>query len=180
MICTAGFAFITIAACTGKDAPAPGSAGAATSGSTMAAGLSAAQLRAASGSLATYTLTVDNVTKVAQVMRTIRSLEKSDPALKAEWDKQDPSDNPKTIDEAVARVNSAPRAPEILKEAGISAHDYVYTTFAVMYASIAYEMKKAGQPVKSDKLMAELNPTNVDFVAAHQKEIQALNMVPSR
>ena len=171
MICGVGVAVFSIAACAGKDAPAAGAAA-----GTTTTGPSAAQVAADAHALATYPLTEDHVTKVAQVMRTIQSLEKSDPALRAEWENHGQSSGPQTVDDAVARVNSAPRAPQILKDAGISAHDYVYTTFALMYASVAYQMKKAGQP-NSEKLTSQVNPANVDFVATHQKEIQALGAI---
>ena len=108
-------------------------------------------------------------------MHTIKSLEKSDPGLKAQWENHDQSGNPKSIDEAIARMNDAPRAPELLRSAGISAHDFVYTTFALMYASVAYQMKKAGQPITAGKLATQVNPANIDFVAAHQAEINAMN-----
>lgn len=171
------FAALTIAACAGKDAPAAASNSSASAPSSATASEVATQVAAASGSLSTYEITTDNVTKVTQVMRTIDKLEKTDPALKAAWDQQNENSNPKTIDDAVARVQSAPRAPEILKEAGISAHDYVYTTFALMYASVAYQLKKSGRPVTAPQLVGQINPANVDFVATHQKEIAAMDSI---
>lgn len=175
-------ALLTFAACKPKDTAAVADTAAASVASAATAGNAGAtdaQVASAEQSLATYALTSENVAKVAQVMRTMQSLEKSDPALKAEWTKYGPKDNPKTVDEAVDRMNNAPRGPEILKSAGISAHDYVYTTFALLYASIAYEMKKAGQPTASPKLATSLNPANVEFVATHQKEIAAVSALNS-
>jgi hypothetical protein len=184
--CGLGIVVVSIAACAGKEAtPADTSAGAGvgaaagtnTPNSATTATQPGAPVVAAAGALSTYTLTEEHVTKVAQVMQTIQSLEKSDPALKAEWENHKQSSEPQTVDDAVARIASAPRAPEILKNAGISAHDYVYTTFALMYASVAYQMKKAGQPTNSPQLMSQLNPANIDFVATHQKAIQALSAI---
>lgn len=188
IICGLGAAVFSIAACAGKDAPpaSTGSAAAAaaastatTSAATPNGGASAAQVAADQHNMATYPLTVEHVTEVGQVMRTIQSLEKSDPALKAAWQQHNAAGTPATIDEAVARVASAPRAPEILKSAGISAHDYVYTTFALMYASAAYQMQKARRSVGASKVMKQVAPANIDFVAKHQKEIQALSAIDS-
>ena len=112
-------------------------------------------------------------------MHAIHSLEKSDPALKAQWQKLGASSAPTTVGQIVARIDATPRAPEILKSAGISAHDYVYTTFALMYASAAYEMQKAGHPINSTKLASQVSPENIAFVASHQKEIAALSAANS-
>jgi hypothetical protein len=178
---TCGFAaaVLSLAACGGKEgSPSPAdtataSSAAATSSAT-ASRPTPEQMAADQHSMATYPLTVANVEKVTQVMRNIHALEKSDPALKAEWQKMGQASNPKTIDEIVARVNATPRAPEILRSAGISAHDYVYTTFALMYASAAYRVKQSGQSTNSAKLLSQVRPENITFVAEHQKELAAL------
>jgi hypothetical protein len=181
-ICFLAAATLSLVACAGKDAPAAagdsaaGTAATALAGSTVTAEAPSAEQNAADQrDVATYPLTVGHLRQVAQVMRTIQSLEKSDPALKAQWENQARSAGPTTLDQTVARLNSAPRAPEILKSAGISAHDYVYTTISLMYASAAYQMQKSGHPIDAGKLATQVSPANVAFVAAHQKEIRALS-----
>ncbi|MEO7217710.1 MAG: hypothetical protein ABI026_05905 [Gemmatimonadaceae bacterium] len=183
--CGVAAAVLSLVACGGKDAPAaatdttgavvPGAAAPDSSVATVPA--TPKQLAADQHSMATYPLTVDHVTRVTEVMRRIHSLEQSDPALKAEWEKAGKSTGPTTIDQVIARIGATPRAPEILKGAGISAHDYVYTTFALMYASAAYQMQKSGQSIKSAKLISQVSPANIAFVSAHQKEIAALAAV---
>lgn len=163
--------FLTIAGCKAKDAQPVNGATASTTPSAS----SSSQVNADAAALAAYPLTSDKIAKVTQVMHTIRSMEKSDPALKAQWDADTPDDNAKTVDEAIDRINKAPRAAEIFKSAGISAHDFIYTSFALMYASMGYELKKAGRPMPAGTFGTRINPANIDFVAAHQAEIKALN-----
>jgi len=164
--------FLTIAGCKAKDAQPANGTTAATSSASSA---SSNDVSADAAALASYPLTTEKVAKVTQVMQTIKSLEKSDPALKAQWDAYAPDDDAKSVDEAIDRMNSAPRAPEILKSAGISAHDFIYTTFALMYASMGYELKKAGRPMPPGTFGTRINPANIEFVASHQAEIKALN-----
>ena len=169
--------FLTIGGCKAKDAqPVDGAAAAtSTSASSTPSASSSAQVDADASALAAYPLTTDRIAKVTQVMQTVRSMEKADPALAAQWNADTPGDNAKTVDEAVDRINKAPRAAEIFRSAGISAHDFVYTSFALMYASMAYELKKAGRPMPPGTFGTRINPANIDFVAAHQAEIKALN-----
>jgi hypothetical protein len=178
-------AVFSIVACAGKDAPAAGAdtaagnAAAPASAPVSSAPATPAQIAADQHSMATYQLTLDHVTRLTEVTRTIQSLEKSDPALKTQWEKLSEASGPTTIDQVISRISVTPRAPEVLKTAGISAHDYVYTTFTLMYASAAYEMQKAGHPINSTKLATQVSPENVAFVAAHQKEIATLSAISS-
>lgn len=169
--CTCAAGFLTIAGCKAKDAPPDASSAA----SPASSGSSNSQVNADAAALASFPLTTGNVAKVTQVMQTIKNLEKTDPALKAQWDNYAPKDNPKSIDEAIDQINKAPRAPEILRSAGISAHDFIYTTFALMYASVGYELKKAGRPMPPGTFATRINPANIDFVATHQAAIKAIS-----
>lgn len=164
--------FLTITGCKAKDA-ADNSAPVAAPHEAKTA--SRTQADADAAAMASYPLTAENVAKTAKVMQTIRSLEKSDPALKAQWDSYAPKEDAKNIDEAIAQMAKAPHASEILGGAGISAHDFMYTTFALMSASMAYQMKKAGHPLPVGSFADHVNPANIDFVATHQAEIKAIS-----
>lgn len=44
-----------------------------------------------------------------------------------------------------------------------------------MYVSMGYELRKAGRPMPPGTFGTRINPANIEFVASHQAEINALN-----
>lgn len=180
MTCIAAGVLLAAAACKGGETPAAGTADStarAAANSAPPAAADSTMSVPAGATLASYRLTTGNIAKVAKVLKTIKAMEQKDPSLRAQWEHPSSQTNPKTIDDLVVRVRNAPHAPEVLQSAGISAHDYVYTSFALMYAEVAYHMKKAGRPLTTGQFATQVNPANVEFVANHLTELKALGAI---
>lgn len=103
IVCSVAAGFLTIAGCEAKDAR-PGNATTAAASPASSSGSSNSQVSADAAALASFPLTTENVAKVTQVMQTIKRLEKTDPALKAQWDNDGPDDDPQSVDEAIDRI----------------------------------------------------------------------------
>ena len=180
MTCIAAGVLLAAAACKGGETPAAGTADStarAAANSAPPAAADSTMSVPAGATLASYRLTTGKIAQVAKVLNTIKAMERKDPSLRAQWEHPSPQTNPKTIDDLVVRVRNAPHAPEVLQSAGISAHDYVYTSFALMYAEVAYHMKKAGRPLTTGQFATQVNPANVEFVANHLTELKALGTI---
>jgi len=183
-VCGTGVAILAIAACSGKEAPANGTPGdgttssASTGSSGTAAG--ASQEKIDIHTIATYPLTETRVNQVLQVMRTVQSMEKSDPQLAAAWSNEDDkATDAESMDAAVARASKMPHSAEIFGKAGISPHDFVYTMYSLMYSATAYQLKQSGQTVAAGKMAAEVNPANMEFLATHPQVIKELSVIDS-
>jgi hypothetical protein len=117
--------------------------------------------------LAAYRLEMSNVKKVGAAMKEFEALSEKDPSLA-----KTANVNAKTLDETVKKIEAEPRAMAVLKRNGLSARDYVMTTMTLMTAGMVAAFEKAG--TKMNGLPPGVSQANVDFVKAHEKEIQAL------
>jgi len=89
---------------------------------------------------------------------------------------EEAADNPiggdvKTLAEMEARIRKYPPMVEALKIEGMSAREYSTFWMAFLQAALAHGFQKAGM---MQQLPADVNPGNVQFVAEHQQEIQAM------
>lgn len=84
-----------------------------------------------------------------------------------------------SIDELAQRLDKIPEAHQLLQKYGISAHEYLVGSFAMIGAVLTAHMRadpKTAQYVDDSKV----NEANVKFYKAHQDEIDRLMQTGSR
>ena len=112
----------------------------------------------------TYDLTMDNVDKMLKAQVAIGAAVNADPQL-------DPAMNISEENDAqyVARLESTPALKQAIESAGLSVHDYAYTTQSLVATMMAVGAVESGQL----KAMPEgVNPHNVEFIKTHGADIQ--------
>lgn len=122
-----------------------------------------------------YQLSDDNVNRTIEVNKRFATLKKTDPAAAAAIDRSsDGGADAKSAEEMATRLDAMPGVHAILSSAGISAKDFVMTTFTLMETGAAYQMKKAGHLPATSELAKSVNQSNLDWVAAHPAQMKAL------
>lgn len=186
--CAALAALTLTAACAKKDSTNnggdTGSAAASTSAagtapstapSTAASGMTQGQQQDVRNAIHDYRLSDDNVNKVIEVTQKMRALQTSNPQLAAAMEQEHGDVNDaKSIDEAAARLEAIPPVKAILSSAGLSARDYLLTTFTLMEAGAAYQFQKAGKLPPNSELAKDVSPENLAYVGSHQAQLRAL------
>ena len=162
---------LSLAACSPKDSAEGGGSGAPAASSFGRGG--AIDER----TLGTYSLSMDKLNKAVKAAHNLEAAEKADPGLEERWQKSggdnDMDDIRTDVPALIARIEAEPAARRAVESAGLSPRDFVLTTFAIMSASVAAEMKKAG--VKQDSgIGSQVSDENIAFVTAHKDEIKAL------
>lgn len=186
--CAALAALTLTAACAKKDSTNnggdTGSAAASTSAagtapstapSTAASGMTQGQQQDVRNAIHDYRLSDDNVNKVIEVTQKMRALQTSNPQLAAAMEQEhgDVNDT-KSIDEAASRLDAIPPVKAMLSSAGLSARDYLLTTFTVMEAGAAYQIQKAGKLPPNSELAKDVSPENLAYIGSHQAQLQTL------
>jgi hypothetical protein len=127
--------------------------------------------------LASYTLTMDNLHRVVEASTNLTELKKKIPSLPADMVAQ-PS-----LDGKVKFLENKPEVAAILKKAGISAKDYVYTNMVLVRAAVISQMPKNADSEAGMKLLSEQMGTaskqQLDFFATHKTEILTLMRPPA-
>jgi hypothetical protein len=163
-----------VTACSPKDSADGGAA----AGGGAAPSASAGGGRIDAHTLGTYPLTMDKLNRTTKAAQNIEAAEKADPTLEDRWQKDNDGNNDlddisTDLPELIARIEAEPTVRRAVESAGISPRDFVLTTFAIMSASVASEMRKSG--VKQDSgLGSHVSDDNVAFVTAHKQEIATL------
>ncbi|NUS61217.1 MAG: hypothetical protein HOQ01_09745 [Lysobacter sp.] len=123
-----------------------------------------AQASANAGSIDTFDLTMDNVDAMLRAQVALGAATKADPSL-------DPAMNISEENDAqyVARLEASPALKQAIEGAGISVHDYAYTSQSLVATMMAVGAVDAGQ-LKA--IPDGVNPRNVEFVRAHGAEIE--------
>lgn len=168
-------------ACARKDA-ATDSATASTNTSTgtsaapasSASAMTQAQKEDLHDAIRGYQLTEDNVDKVIAATQKMHALEKSNPQLAAAMQREHGAGDAKSVDEVASRMDAMPPVKAILSSAGISARDYVLTTFTLMEAGAAYQIQKAGKLPPNSELAKDVSPANLAYIGSHQAQLRAL------
>ena len=140
--------------------PAP-----ATTATASDAGDAQAPAPAAGDSIDNFELTMANVDAWMHAQKALGEAVKKDPSL-------DPGMNISEENDAqyVARLDASPAMKAAIESAGMSVHDYAYTSQSLVATLMAVGAVEAGQL----KDMPEgVNPRNVEFVKAHRAEIEA-------
>ena len=79
-----------------------------------------------------------------------------------------------TFDDMEASVGHVPGAREAAEEAGLSLHEYVVISWALMQARVADMAVEQGANAKELAAKAHIHPDNLSFVREHRAEIEKL------
>ena len=174
---------LPLAACTRKDA-ANGTDTTAVAAAPAAADAPSASASSSAGSgfddraIGAYPLSMDRLTRATQAGRNIRAAEKADPGLRERWHHKgedvDSEDLNANLSALLSRIEGTPAIKGAVESAGLSPRDFVMTTFALVSANAAAQMKKMGTPPEDSGLGAHVSDANVAFVSAHQADVAAL------
>lgn len=108
-----------------------------------------------------YVLTESGLAKFAQASRNLAAVPG---ACEEETDDDDDSDDLKTIDQMVAKLNSRPGAQAAIQSAGMTSREYVVFMFSMMQNGMAaWALKQPG-----GKLPPGVSQANVDFYNKHE------------
>ena len=160
-------AVLALAACNKPaDSMSPPAASTASPAATVApaAAATVSQAPADAGSIDTFDLTMDNVDKMLRAQVALGAATKADPSL-------DPAMNISEENDAqfVARLESTPALKAAIESAGMSVRDYAYTSQSLVATMMAVGAVQAGQ---LKDIPEGVNPRNVEFMKAHQAEIE--------
>jgi len=150
------------------------SAAPAASASASANAMTQAQKEDVHDAIRGYQLTEDNVDKVIAATQKMHALEKSNPQLAAAMQRDHGGGDAKSVDEVASRMEAMPPVKAILSSVGISARDYVLTTFTLMEAGAAYQIQKAGKLPPNSELAKDVSPANLAYIGSHQAQLRAL------
>lgn len=132
-----------------------------------AAGVLGADQEEDSRALAQYKLTHDNIKRLRVALRALVDLVEKSPQIAQQMG----GPEQETLDQAINRIESNPTFAGVLKDAGISARDYLLSSVAVVMADAVR------QALKSDPkspMPPEVPPENLAMVEAHDAEVTAV------
>jgi hypothetical protein len=112
-----------------------------------------------------YALTESGLAKFAQATRNISAVPGA-----CERKEDDDSDDLKSIDQMVAKLNSVPGIQAAIQSAGFTSREYVVFMFSMMQSGMA--AWAASQP--GGKLPPGVSQANVDFYKKHDTAIAAI------
>jgi hypothetical protein len=158
-------AALALAACTTKDS----SNAAAATGDTpvVAAAPATSNAEPTAEDISNYPLDMDKMRKWATTMKYLGEAAQSDSTI---GDAARMGNNEST-NQTIARLEANATTRAALRKAGWSAKDYVWTTAAFLQAGM---MQGVLASTKDAKLPAGHSPKNIEFLRAHQREIDKL------
>jgi hypothetical protein len=125
--------------------------------------------------ISNYKLTMDAVRKFAQASKTMKQVEKKHSDDDQDDEDSDDSENSQSLADTEAKLASVPEARKAIEGAGLSVHEYVVITFALLQSAIAqYALEQGADPAKIAH-DAGIHPANVTFYKEHKAEIDGLN-----
>jgi hypothetical protein len=137
---------------------------------TVVAASSWAQGDRDSQEVSKYQLSESTLTKYSQAAHSLALLAKKLPSACSDDDDDD--DGPQTIAKFAMKIEAIPGANKAIESAGLTTHEFVVFTFAVVQsAGAAFALERPGT-----QLPPGVNMANVNFVRAHQAAIEQLNV----
>jgi hypothetical protein len=117
--------------------------------------------------ISNYKLDMDKMTKYANAMKGFGALgHKDSTALEAIS-----TDANENMAQSIAKIEASPIAMNVLRNAGLSAKDFVWITAAWLQAGMTQGMLES---VKGAKLPDGQNAQNIEFLKAHKAELDAM------
>jgi hypothetical protein len=165
-----------LVACTKSDttpststASSPDSAAASTS---SAAPPSAGTRFIDEATLHDFRLSDAKISRSIRATDNLRALMKAHPELQSKMEAMGRASNDaKTLNEFVDRIDGVPPVHQAIEGAGISTRDWVLTLMTGMSAEMNYQIQKSGV---TQKLASTVSPENLSYVAGHRAQMQAL------
>jgi hypothetical protein len=117
--------------------------------------------------ISNYKLDMDKMQKYSAAMTSLSALAKTDTSVAEAMG----THTDERTEQTITRLESNPRAVKVLKEAGLSAKDYVWITAAWLQAAMTAAAIEAN---KNAKLPEGQSTQNVEFVKAHKAELETL------
>lgn len=122
-----------------------------------------------------YQLSEGTVDKVIAATQKMHALEKANPKLVDAMNQEhDDASDAKSIDDIAAHLDAMPPVKAVLSSVGLSARDYVLTSFTLSEAGAAYQFQKEGKLPPNSELAKDVSPGNLAYVGGHQAQLQAL------
>jgi len=158
---------IVLFACTAKDASqnatADSSAGVAASPAP-----SAPAGEPTANDISNYALDMDKMRKWANAIKGFTALAATDSAVA---EAMSAGSNNESMPQAIARIESSPAARNVLRQAGLSARDYMMITAAYLQAGMTEALLSSNPQAK---IPEGQNPQNVEFYKAHKAELEQM------
>ncbi len=132
-----------------------------------------AQLEQDEAVLQSHTLTMDEMTRLIQVMHDLSEAAKADPSLKDSV-KTDNGEDQETLDQMSAALSKSPKAVAIFAAHGFTPHSFAVATMSMVQNALAAFAVQNGAKMDDVVKSTHVNPANVKFMLDHQAEIEAL------
>jgi hypothetical protein len=117
--------------------------------------------------IADYKLDMDKMRRYAAAMKGFAALSKKDSAAAYAMG----THANETTAQTIARIESSPAAMQVLRDAGLTPRDFVWTTAAWLQAAMTQAVLESSP---QSKLPSGQNPQNVEFLRAHRAELEAM------
>lgn len=160
----AAFLSIALIACTTKESARNDTASGA---GASALPVAPAAAEPSANDISNYKLDMDKMRKYATAIQGFTLLEKTDSAAAEAM----ASNSNHSTAQMIAKIESSPAAMKVLRDAGLSAKDYVWITAAWIQAAMTEAMLEAN---KNAKLPEGQNPQNIEFVKQHKGELDSM------
>lgn len=117
-----------------------------------------------------YRLSKDKLDKYEAASQNLMVLSKKDPSMKNAMSRDASA---KTLDDSVKLMETKyPAAAAAIQKSGLSVHEYMIMTMALVTTTMAAGMKKSGQPL--EHLPASVSPENLAFVEQNYPRIEKM------
>lgn len=115
-----------------------------------------------------YSLSMEKIQKTAEATSALTKLGKEHPELN---DSQDT----KSIDETVQKLEKYPQAVAAIRSSGLTPHEYVVCLMTMIQATMAVGLKKSGTYKDYPPAMLKVvSKANLDYTEQHWDEIQKM------
>jgi hypothetical protein len=124
--------------------------------------------------LAKYRLTMDKIDRLYAAQRNLATKVKNmSPQERAALKESQSSDASANLDDMVRNVERSPVMRDAVRDAGLSAREYVMVTMALVQSMMASSVLQMRPNDNQDSLAREMkvNPDNLKFIKEHQAEI---------
>jgi predicted small secreted protein len=158
-------AAVLTAACATKDGAGDSSSAQTSAASPASAGAATMPDNPTSEDISNYPLDMDKMRKLQATMKSLEAAARANPGSISS------GSNSETAAQTIARIESNPTERRAIENAGWTVGDFVWTTAAMLQASMM-EGTLAATP--SAKLPAGHNPRNLEFMKAHKAELEAM------
>ena len=158
-------AAVLTAACATKDGAGDSASAQPTGSAPAASAVSTLPANPTSEDISNYPLDMDKMRKLQATMKSLEAAASANPGSMSS------GSNSETAAQTIARIESNPTERRAIEQAGWTVRDYVWTTAAMLQASMM-EGTLASTP--GAKLPAGHNPRNIEFMKAHKAELEAM------